>query len=135
MNNTDFYNPFVNIFDFTCMYRRIIVDELTNDNAIAYYAQGWDAHKIAIAQLKEFTLDGFENHAQACIAVFGPCLLIAIAAYHRWNNRNAPRLMPASQTVSIAGLATHELADTVFNTSWIDWKTYLELILMREKGQ
>ena len=129
MNSTEVYNPFGRIWAFTQQYFSIIHDELSNDNALEFYAQGWAKHDDASADLEQFTWEGWERHAEYCIAVFGPSVMCAIAAYRMWENRNAP-LLPAPYVPKqpIAFLPPVGEAMPTIDTDWIDWKAYLELI-------
>ena len=127
MNATEIYNPFLSIWTFTQKYFEIIAYELSNDNAKAFYAQGWQSNNHAINLLKEEVLEGWENHAQCCIAVFVPSFLCAIATYRMWQNRKAPLLpVPYQPKRPIALLPPDQ---PILDTSWIDWKAYLELLL------
>ena len=128
--NATVYNPFARVWTFTVQYAAIISDELTNDNAQEFYAQGWETHSEAVEVLKADVLEGWENHAQACIAILVPSYQFAIAAYYLWANRNAPRLAPATAPIMpIAYLPVVEDQALVIDTSWVDWKAYLTILL------
>ena len=128
MHSIEVYNPFGQIWVFTQQYIAIVHDELSNENAKQFYTRGWEAHDDAIAPLEQFIWEGWERHAEFCIVVFGPSMLMAIAAYRMWKNRNAPRLMPAVERVPVAVLAPMRDTSSAIDTRWIDWKAYLELL-------
>ena len=122
---TETYNPFVSVWGFTQRYVQIIGYELTNENAQAFYEHGWENHCQAIAHLKDDVCEGWEYHAECCIAVFVPSILLAIAAYRMWQNCNVPRLAAAPDFQRpIACLAPVRI-EPVLEMSWINWKAYL----------
>ena len=125
------YNPFDKAWEFTQVYSSIIFDELTNENAQEFYAQGWDAHDKAVAPVIAHFNHGW-------VVFVGYALYVATVASDLYQEAydvleeavdmtNTPRLHPSP--VTIAGYLPPARLEPVIDTGWIDWMQYLSLIL------
>ena len=116
------YNPFFKIWDFSLMYGKIIADELTNDNAMAFYADGWDAHQESMDSLKELYLDRWAFHTEAVLVAAAMVYEVLTDAV---DQVNTPRLKPCP----IAGVLPPADEAITLDFSWINWKAYLFIVL------
>ena len=131
------YNPFAKAWEFTQVYSSIIFDELTNENAQEFYAQGWDAHDEAVAPVIEHFNHGWDVFVGYALYVAAVASDLYQEAYEVLEEAvdmtNTPRFNPSP--VTIAGYLPPATVEPVIDTGWIDWMQYLSLILKIKRQQ